>query len=152
MKIGDMAPDFILKDRLNQEHQLSKIKRKKIVYFYPKDSTPGCTIESKGFSSLLEKFEELKATVIGISGGDNKSKEKFCADHNLKHVLLSDQDFKVSKNYEVYGQKSFMGKKYMGISRVTFILDENNRILKIFEKVVSMGHAKEVLKFLKELK
>lgn len=152
MNVGDIAPDFILKDRLNQEHQLSKIKKIKVLYFYPKDNTPGCTIESKGFSLMLDEFENLNATVIGVSGGDNKSKEKFCTSHNLKHVLLSDIDFLVSKEYGVYGEKSFMGKKYMGISRITFILDKNNKILKIYENVKPIGHAKEVLNFIKSLK
>ncbi|MGV8130912.1 MAG: peroxiredoxin [Candidatus Pacearchaeota archaeon] len=152
MNVGDIAPDFILKDRLNQEHQLSNIKKIKVLYFYPKDNTPGCTIESKGFSLMLDEFENLNATVIGVSGGDNKSKEKFCASHNLKHVLLSDIDFLVSKEYGVYGEKSFMGKKYMGISRITFILDKNNKILKIYENVKPIGHAKEVLNFIKSLK
>ncbi len=152
MNIGEIAPDFILKDRLNQEHQLSGIKKIKVLYFYPKDNTPGCTIESKGFSSMLDDFENLNATVIGVSGGDNKSKEKFCALHNLKHVLLSDTDFYVSKKYGVYGEKSFRGKKYLGISRITFILDKNNKILKIYDPVKALGHAKEVLNFIKSLK
>lgn len=151
MKLGDIAPDFVLKDHLNQEHQLSKIKRTKVLYFYPKDNTPGCTIESKGFSSMIKAFENLNAAVIGVSGGDNKSKEKFCSDHNLKHILLSDTEFDVSKEYGVYGEKSFMGKKYLGISRVTFILDKNNKIIHIFEKVKNIGHAKEVLNFIKNL-
>jgi peroxiredoxin Q/BCP len=132
MKEGDVAPDFILKDRLNQEHQLSKIKRMKVVYFYPKDSTQGCTIEAKEFSSILPKFEEQKTTIIGISGGDNKTKEKFCTEHNLKHVLLSDSDFSVSKKYDSYGEKSFMGRKYLGIKRNTFIIDKNNKIIHIY--------------------
>lgn len=152
MNVGDIAPDFILKDRLNQEHQLSRIKKIKVLYFYPKDNTPGCTIESKGFSLMLDEFENLNATVIGVSGGDNKSKEKFCATHNLKHVLLSDVDFFVSKEYGVYGEKSFMGKKYLGISRITFILDKNNKIIKIYDPVKPIGHAKEVLNFIKSLK
>lgn len=152
MKEGDVAPDFILKDRLNKDHQLSKINRTKVVYFYPKDSTPGCTIEGKQFSSLLEEFDNIKTTVIGISGGDNKTKEKFCLNHNLKHILLSDTDFKVSKNYKVYGEKSFMGKKYLGISRTTFILDKNNKIIKIYENVHALGHAKEVLSDVKKIK
>lgn len=152
MKTGELAPDFALKDRFDKEHQLSKIKRTKVVYFYPKDSTPGCTIEAKEFSSMLKDFEKEETTVIGISGGDNKTKDKFCEAYNLKHILLSDKDFKVSKEYDVYGEKNFMGKKYLGISRTTFILDENNKIIKIYENVKALGHAKEVLNFLKEIK
>lgn len=152
MKVGEEAPDFVLKDRLDQEHQLSKINRIKVVYFYPKDSTPGCTLEAKEFSKNIKNFESLKTTIIGISGGDKKTKDKFCEDHNLKHVLLSDPDFKVSKNYDSYGQKSFMGRKYLGIKRNTFILDKNNIILKVFENVKPLGHAKQVLDFIKTIK
>jgi len=152
MKEGDSAPDFILKDRLNQEHQLSKINRIKVVYFYPKDNTEGCTIEAKEFSSYLKDFEKEKVAIIGVSGGDNKTKEKFCVDHNLKHVLLSDTDFSVSKKYDLYGEKSFMGRKYLGINRTTLILDKNNKILKMYENVKPLGHAKEVLNFIKSLK
>lgn len=152
MKEGEIAPDFALKDRLDQEHQLSKINRIKIIYFYPKDNTEGCTIEAKEFSSMLKDFEKEKATVIGVSGGDNKTKDKFCTDHNLKHILLSDTDFRVSKEYGLYGEKTFMGKKYMGIFRTTIILDKNNKILKIYNNVKPLGHAKEVLNFIKQLK
>ena len=152
VKLGSSAPDFTLKDRLDQEQQLSKINRKKVVYFYPKDNTEGCTIEAREFSSLLPKFDSLKTTIIGISGGDNKSKEKFCVDHNLKHVLLSDPNFAVSKKYGVYGEKNFMGRKYMGIKRTTFILDEKDKILKVFENVKPLGHAQEVLMCIKNVK
>ena len=148
MKIGSIVPDFILKDRLDQDHQLSKINRIKILYFYPKDNTPGCTIEAKEFSEALHKFDEVNSSIMGISGGDKKSKQKFCTDHNLKHVLLSDPDFKISKEYGVYGEKSFMGRKYRGIERTTFIIDKNNKLIHVFEKVKSLGHAKEVLNYI----
>ena len=146
------APNFSLKDKNNKEHSLSGIKSKyKIIYFYPKDNTPGCTIESKELSDAVSQFRKLDTEVIGISGGDNKSKEKFCTKYNLKLLLLSDTDFSVSKAYKVYGEKSFMGKEYLGIFRTTFILDKNNKIIKIFEKVSPLGHAKEVLDFVREL-
>lgn len=152
MKEGDIAPDFFLKDRLDQEHQLSKINRIKVVYFYPKDNTEGCTIEAKEFSSHLKDFEKEKTTVIGVSGGDNKTKEKFCLDHNLKTILLSDTDFSISTKYGLYGEKTFMGRKYMGISRTTLVIDKDNKILKIYNNVKPLGHAKEVLNFIKTLK
>lgn len=152
MKVGGKAKDFILKDRTDKEYQLSKIPGTKIVYFYPKDSTEGCTIEAKEFSSILDKFNKSNAIVMGISGGDNKTKQKFCSEHNLKHILLSDTDFKVSKEYGVYGEKTFMGKKYMGISRTTFIISKDNKIIHIFENVKALGHASEVLDFVSKLK
>ena len=148
----NVASDFILKDRFNQDHKLSAINHIKVVYFYPKDNTEGCIIEAKEFSSMLKDFDKAGATVIGISGGDNKSKEKFCFEHNLKHLLLSDPEFIVSKDYGVYGEKNFMGKKYMGINRTTFVLDKNNKIIKIFDRVKPLGHAQEVLNFIKSLK
>ncbi len=152
MKEGDLAPDFSLKDKDGKEHNLSKIKTKyKVIYFYPKDNTPGCTIESKEFSDALPEFQKLNAQVIGISGGDDKSKEKFCTKYNLKLLLLSDTDFSVSKAYKVYGEKKFMGRKYLGIFRTTFILDKNNKIIKVFEKVSPLGHAKELINFVREL-
>lgn len=148
-----IAPDFSLKDKNDKLHSLSKINSKyKVIYFYPKDSTPGCTIESKELSDALPEFQKLNTQVIGISGGDNKSKEKFCTKYDLKLLLLSDTDFSVSKLYKVYGEKSFMGRKYLGINRTTFVTDKNNKILKIFEKVSPLGHAKEVLNFVREIK
>ena len=123
-----------------------------VVYFYPKDNTPGCTIESKKFNDALDQFSKLNTIIIGISGGDEKSKTKFCDKHDLKLTLLSDPNFKVSESYGVYGEKSFMGKKYMGISRQTFVLNKNHKIIKIFEKVKPIIHTKEVLEFIRSLK
>ena len=117
----------------------------------PKDNTPGCTIESKGFNSFLDEFKKLGVTVIGISGGDDNSKKKFCKKYDLNVILLSDPDFSVCKNYKAYGEKHFMGKKYNGIFRVTYILDKDKKIIKIYEKVKSVGHAEEVLNFIKSL-
>ena len=152
MKEKNLAIDFSLKDKDDKEHRLSGIKSKyKVIYFYPKDNTPGCTIESKELSDALPELKKLKTEVIGISGGDNKSKEKFCSKYNLKLLLLSDTDFSVSKAYKVYGEKQFMGRKYLGINRTTFILDKDNKIIKVFEKVSPLGHAKEVLEFIKGL-
>lgn len=147
------AKDFCLQDKNGKEHKLSDIpSRYKVLYFYPKDNTPGCIIESKEFSSNIKEFEKEGTTIIGISGGDNKSKQKFCELFDLKITLLSDPDFKVSKLYGVYGEKSFMGKKYLGISRTTFVIDNKGNILKKFENVKPLGHAKEVLNFIKNIK
>lgn len=153
LKSNDKAPAFELKDKDGKLHKLDEIKSELIViYFYPKDGTPGCTIEAKEFSGLLNEFKKLNCGVIGISGGNESSKKKFYNDCNLKVTLLSDYNFKVCKNYWVYGEKRFMGKKFMGIKRTTFILDKNKKIIKIFENVKALGHAREVLEFVKSIK
>ena len=152
MKVGNKAPEFSLKDKDSKFHSLKNINSKyTIIYFYPSDNTPGCTIEANGFNKNLNKFKKLDTTIIGITGGDEKSKTKFCKNNNLKIILLSDTDYKVSTKYGLYGEKSFMGKKYMGISRNTFILDKNNKIIKIFDKVKVLTHHNEVLEFIKSL-
>jgi len=146
------APDFSLNDKENKIYNLSEINTKYLVlYFYPKDNTPGCTIEAKEFSDNLNEFEKINARIIGISGGDNDSKGKFCDKYGLKVLLLSDPDFKVSSEYGVYGEKQFMGRKFMGISRTTFVLDKDKKIIKVYEKVKAIGHADEVLDFIKNL-
>ena len=153
LKENSKAPHFKLKDKDENEHQLSKIKADYfVVYFYPKDNTPGCTIEAGMFNKNLKEFKDLKTQIIGISGGDEKSKTKFCEKHDLKLLLLSDTDFSVSKKYQVYGEKSFMGKKYMGINRITYILDKNLKIIKFYNKVKPFVHANEVLEFIKNQK
>lgn len=149
IKEGDKAIDFSLKDKDGKKHSLKDFKSRFLVlYFYPKDNTPGCTIEAKMFSKDIEKYKKASADIIGISGGDDKSKKKFCERNNLKIPLLSDTDFIIPKKYGVYGEKNFMGKKYMGINRTTFII-RNNKIIKIFEKVNPKNHSDEVLGFLK---
>ena len=146
---GFQAPSFALADKDNAVHRLEDLGGSKtILFFYPKDNTPGCTIEARTFSKDLAKFEAIKARVVGISGGDAKSKQKFCAQNNLKVLLLSDPDYKVARKYGVYGEKSFMGRSYMGIARTTFVLDKKGKILKVFDKVKPETHAEEVLEFL----
>ena len=153
LKENTKAPDFKLKDKNSKEHQISKIKSDFfVVYFYPKDNTPGCTIEAGMFNKHLPEFKKLKTQIIGISGGDEKSKTKFCEKHDLKLLLLSDPEFIVSKKYKVYGEKSFMGRKFKGINRQTYVLDRGLKIIKTFDKVKVGEHALEVLKFIKEQK
>ncbi len=150
---GKKAPAFKLSDKDGTSHKLSDIKSNFVVlFFYPKDSTPGCTIEARGFSKELKKFEKLGAQIVGISGGDEKSKAKFCEKQKLTTLMLSDTDFKVSEKYGVFGPKTFMGKKFNGITRTTFVLDKNKKIIKLYDKVTPASHPKEVLDFLKSLK
>lgn len=144
-----ISTDFNLPDKDGKMHTLSQFKTKyAVVFFYPKDSTPGCTIESKQFSDLMDDFENADTTLIGISGGDTKSKTKFCEKHNL-HILLLTDDGTVGAAYNSYGEKKFMGKTYAGFSRNTFVIDiKKKTILKTYEKVQPIGHAKNVFEFI----
>ena len=152
LKLRSKAPNFSLKDKDGKEHDLSKIKASYfVIYFYPKDNTPGCTLEAKGFSKNLLKFKRKKIAVIGISGGDEKSKTSFCKKFKLKVTLLSDPDFGTCKKYGCYGKKSFMGRSYMGIFRKTFVLDKNRKVVKIYDSVTPESHSQEVLEFITEL-
>ena len=145
------APSFALQDKEGMVHSLGSIKSSYIViYFYPKDNTPGCTLQAKAFTEHLNDLISLGATVLGISGGDEKSKQKFCEQHALEVTLLSDTDFAVAKKYGVYGKKTMMGKEFMGIERVTFILDEKRDIVKVLKDVKPEKHAEEALQFLRK--
>jgi peroxiredoxin Q/BCP len=142
--------DFKLKNQDLELVELAKVKANyTVLFFYPKDNTSGCTIEAKEFSDHLKDFKALKTEVFGISGLDEKSKKKFCDKQNLKVTLLADPNFTLSKKLKVYGKKKFMGREYLGITRTTFILDKNKNILQVYEKVKPLGHAKEILDFLK---
>jgi peroxiredoxin Q/BCP len=152
MKLGQKAPDFSLKDRTGKDYSLKSFKGDfLVVYFYPKDNTPGCTTEAVRFNEDRAKFKKHKIDIVGISGGDEKSKEKFCTKHDLDLVLLSDTDFTVAKLYRSFGEKTFMGRKYKGIFRTTFILDKSRKVIKIFEKVSVNEHSAEVLEAVKSL-
>ena len=146
MTPGKKAPDFKLTDGNGKLHSLASFKSPQlVVYFYPKDDTPGCTIEAKEFSDFAAKLAKSGAQVVGISGGDDRSKAKFCTKHKITIPLLSDTDFSVAKAYGAYGDKVFMGRKFKGILRQTFILDAARKVVKRFDKVKPEGHAAEVL-------
>lgn len=146
---GSKAPSFNLKDKDGESFSLKNISSDFVViYFYPKDNTPGCTTETIGFNRDLKKFAKLNTTVIGISGGDEKTKTKFCTKHDLELLLLSDSDFSVAKSYDSYGERSFMGRKFNGIYRKTFVLDKDRNIIKIYDKVKPEIHSGEVLEFI----
>jgi len=152
MKLGQKAPDFSLKDRTGKQYSLSDFKGDFLaVYFYPKDDTPGCTTEAESFTNDKAKFKKLKIDVVGISGGTEKTKEKFCKKHNLDVLLLSDSDFSIAKLYSSYGEKTFMGRKYQGIFRNTFLLDKSKKIVKVFENVSVKEHSTEILDVVKSL-
>ena len=146
LKIGDKAPDFELKDTNGNLFRLSKLKGKEIVlYFYPKDLTPGCTVEACNFRDDYDDYNKKGVLVFGVSLDNEEKHKKFTEKHDLPFPLLSDTEIKVSKAYGVYGEKSFLGKKYFGINRTTFVIDKKGFIKHVFEKVNPKNHSKEVL-------
>ena len=146
LKVGDKAPDFTLKNQDENSVSLSDYKNKKVVlWFYPKASTPGWTIEGKGFRDEFQKFEEKNIQIIGCSADPQKKQKKFCDKQNFQFPLLCDESHEMLEAYRVWGKKKFMGREYMGISRVTYIIDENGMIEKVYEKVRTTSHAKDIL-------
>ena len=147
--IGKKAPNFKLNSTSGKIVELTKIKSKYIVlYFYPKDDTPGCTLETKDFNSLLSNFKKVKCEVFGISKDSLESHKKFKEKYKVKFELLSDEDKKSIKAYKTWGKKKFMGKEFMGQIRSTFLI-KDNKILNEWRNVRVKDHAKEVLNFLK---
>ena len=151
--VGKKAPTLSVYDKQDKKVSLKELAgKKKVIYFYPKDDTPGCTIEAKEFSDALPQFKKRNAVVVGISGGNSKTKQKFCEKYKLAHLLASDTDFSTAKAWASFGKKKFMGREYEGIFRNTFLLDENDKIIEVFESVTPKGHAKEVLDYLDKQK
>ncbi len=149
LKSGDQAPEFTLSSIDGNKFSLSDFKGKKVVlYFYPKDDTPGCTKEACSFRDNLAQVKKKGAVVFGISADAVKSHQKFTEKYDLNFPLLSDENKEVLKAYGVWKKKSFMGKSYMGIERTTFIIDEQGKIIHIFPKVKVEGHVDEILKVL----
>ena len=144
------APNFKLDSTDGKVFELSKVKNGIIIYFYPRDNTPGCTLETKDFSKLYKKFKKLKYEVIGISKDNMKSHINFKKKYNVPFQLLSDENILVQKKYGIWGKKSFMGKKFMGTVRSTIVI-KNGKIFNIWKNVRVKGHAVEVLEFIKSL-
>jgi peroxiredoxin Q/BCP len=147
LKEGDSAPDFILPDQEGNKVKLSDFAGKKnvVLYFYPKDLTPGCTTEACAFSTANAKFAKKDAVILGVSFDDGERHQKFIGKYGLKIDLLSDLDKKVADKYGVYQEKSLYGRKFMGIVRTTFVIDKKGKIKKIFPKVKVDGHSEAVL-------
>ena len=122
-----------------------------ILYFYPKDDTPGCTIETIDFNKLLPKFKKLNCEVYGVSKDSLKSHDKFRDKYKIKFDLLADEEIKVLKKYKVWGKKKFMGREFMGIIRSTYLIDKKGKILKVWDNVKVKDHANEVLKTLQNI-
>jgi peroxiredoxin Q/BCP len=149
--IDDKAYEFNLPNQNNENISLTALKDKKIVlYFYPKDNTPGCTRQAIDFSELKEEFEQLNTTIIGISQDSCISHANFIKKHNLTIELVSDPEKIAIQAFGVWQEKINFGKKYMGISRTTFIIDETGKILKRWKNVKVDGHATKVLEFIKK--
>jgi len=145
LQVGDTAPDFELPTNGDNTIKLSAIEGKKVVYFYPKDDTPGCTIEAKDFRDLKDDFAKAGVTIIGISKDSVKKHDKFCEKYDLNFTLASDEEGKVCEAYGTWVEKSMYGRKYMGIQRDTFLIDADGKILQVWNKVKVTGHAVEVL-------
>ncbi len=147
--IGKKAPNFKLNSTSGKIVELNKLKSKYVVlYFYPKDDTPGCTLETKDFNSLLSKFKKAKCEVFGISKDSLESHKKFKEKYKVKFELLSDEDKKSIKAYKTWGKKKFMGKEFMGQIRSTFLI-KDKKILNEWRNVRVKDHANDVLNFLK---
>jgi len=146
LKEGDKAPDFSAPTNGAGTISLSELKGKNVIlYFYPKDDTPGCTKEACAFRDDFAAFKKKGAVVLGVSADPVKAHDKFVKKFELPFPLLADEDKKIVEAYGVWGQKSFMGRKYMGIHRVTFLIGPDGNIRKIWPKVKPEEHAKEVL-------
>ena len=146
LKEGAKAPEFAVTDGEGNIVRLKDLRGKKVVlYFYPKDDTPGCTKEACAFRDSFAKFKKRGIEVLGVSLDSEKSHQKFAQKFGLPFRLLADTNKKVSEAYGTYGEKKFMGRNYMGNHRMTFLIDEKGKITKVFEKVKPDEHAEEVL-------
>ncbi len=152
IKENTKAPIFKLPSTNKKEYSLKgSIGKYVIIYFYPKDDTPGCTIETNDFNKLLSKFKKLNCEILGISKDNLKSHDKFRDKYNIKFDLLADEEIKVLKKYKVWAKKKFMGREFMGIVRTTFLIDKKGKIIKIWNNVKVKDHAKEVLETLQNI-
>jgi len=146
LKVGDKAPEFTLPSSTGEKISLKSLRGKNVVlYFYPKDDTPGCTKEACGFRDDLSKFEKKSTVILGVSNDSIDSHHKFIRKFDLNFPLLSDEDHAVSEKYGVYKEKNMYGKTYWGIERSTFIIDPDGKLKEIFRKVKVDQHIQEVL-------
>lgn len=151
-EIGMKAPEFSLMGTRGKKVELKDFIGRKhlVIYFYPKDSTPGCTVEACEFRDEYGHFEEFGTVILGVSRDTMESHESFSSKHSLPYLLLSDPDSEVCKAYGVFGTKSFMGREFLGIHRTTFVIDKTGTIRQIYPRVKVREHAAEVLEFVKQ--
>ncbi len=148
MTLNSKAPDFALDGSDGKKHNLKEFSGGYLVlYFYPRDDTPGCTLEAKGFSSKIAQIRKLGAEVVGVSSDDIASHQKFCSKHDLKVLLLSDTSSSTIKEYDSYGSRGIFG---LGTLRNTFLIGKDGKIKEIFEKVNPMGHADQIIMAIKK--
>ncbi|MBA4543409.1 MULTISPECIES: thioredoxin-dependent thiol peroxidase [Thermoactinomyces] len=148
---GEQAIGFTLEASNGEKVSLSDYRGKNVVlYFYPKDNTPGCTVEACGFRDHHQEFADLNTVILGVSRDSVASHQKFVEKQNLPFLLLSDPDGKVCEAYGVLKDKNMFGKKFKGIERSTFVINGEGQIVKVYRKVKAMGHVKEVLQYIKE--
>ena len=146
LEINKPAPEFELSDQNGELHKLSDYRGKRLVlYFYPKDDTPGCTAEACSFRDNYSVFKQNDIVILGVSADSAESHAKFQEKYQLPFPLLSDPDHKVSEMYGVWGLKKFMGREYYGINRTTFLIDEEGNLVKIYDKVKPEEHAQEIM-------
>jgi thioredoxin-dependent peroxiredoxin len=149
---GKKAPPFSLKDQHGNTHRLSDYGgRPLVLYFYPKDDTAGCTKEACAFQDNLPKFDASKVAILGISGQGQASKTKFATKYHLTFPLLADEKYEVAEKYGVWQKKWLYGRTFMGVSRTTFLIDTDGRVVKRWDKVKVNGHAEDVLQAVKRL-
>ena len=152
IKENTKAPNFNLPSTATKKYSLKDSMGKYLVlYFYPKDDTPGCTIETNEFNKLLSKFKKFECEVYGISKDSLKSHDKFKEKYKIKFDLLADEELKVLKKYKVWKKKKFMGREFMGVVRTTYLIDKKGRIIKVWNNVKAKDHAKEVLESLQQI-
>ena len=151
IKENSKAPNFKLPSSNNKDFELNKsLKKYLVIYFYPRDNTPGCTNEAKDFSKLYKEFKKLNSEIIGISKDNIESHNKFISKFKIPFQLLSDEKIIALKKYGAWGEKSMYGKKFMGIKRTTVLINPKGKIIRIWNNVKVTDHAKEVLSLLKE--
>lgn len=150
LEVGSLVPNFTVESSSGQRFNLSSLKGKKIVlYFYPKDDTPGCTLEGQEFNKHLKDFQNANAVVYGISRDTVASHCKFIGKYGYKFELLSDPEEMLCQLFDVIKEKNMYGKKVMGIERSTFVIDENQKLIGEFRKIKAEGHAAQMLEFIK---
>lgn len=151
LEIGQQAPDFTLKATTGEEVTLSNYRGQHVVlYFYPKDMTPGCTTEACDFRDHTDEFADLNTVILGVSPDPIEKHQKFTEKHGLPFLLLADEDHEVAEKYDAWKLKKMFGKEYMGIQRSTVIIDKDGHITKIWPKVKVKGHVEEALQYIKD--
>ena len=151
IQAGIQAPDFVLPDENGEERKLSEYRGKPVVlYFYPKDDTPGCTTEACNFRDDYSQYEQAGVEILGVSPDSPEKHSKFKKKYQLPFTLLADEDHTVCELYGVWGKKMFRGREYMGVLRTTYLIDSNGEIVKVFENVKPADHSSEVIEALAE--